>query len=241
MSSEHAAEQLRSPHVSTMPSRDLSAGANSGDDGSADPQLSAALSAYDSGIGGSADVVDVLSNCRLLVPVVAVADSVGESADGLPTDMSSHLATVLTTGRDGRRGLLAFSSTETMRAWNPSARPVPVPTRRAAESALADGADALVIDLAGPVTFSVDAADLRALASGWRPVNDGQGGTAWAVAVGLAGPGPGDADEDGPQTAPLAVVRDVPGSAPVRLVRTRAGAARRLAAGVVSAVKRRIR
>ncbi|MGH8826476.1 MAG: hypothetical protein ACRDVZ_02530, partial [Jiangellaceae bacterium] len=48
--------------------------------------------------------------------------------------------------------------------------PVPTMTRNAAEAALADGADALVVDLAGPVVFSIEAADLRSLASGWRPL-----------------------------------------------------------------------
>jgi hypothetical protein len=165
------------------------------DDGSAAPGVAAALSAYASGVGGPADVIAALSAGRLLVPVVAVLDEA--DADG--SEKASHMATVLTTGKDGRRGLLAFTSTESMRTWNPSARPLPVPTRRAAESALADGADALVVDIAGPVMFSVDAAELRALSSGWRPVSDEHGGAAWAVAVGLAGPGerPADQPEDG--------------------------------------------
>ncbi|WP_166355313.1 SseB family protein [Phytoactinopolyspora limicola] len=144
------------------------------DDGSADPNLAAALSAYESGEGGPADVLAALAGGRVLVPVVAAADA-GESepepeADGVD-DVPHHqtnMATASTIGRDGRRGLLAFTSVDSMRRWNPDARPVPVPTRAAAEAALADGADALVIDLAGPVLFSVDAAGLRALASGWR-------------------------------------------------------------------------
>jgi hypothetical protein len=159
----------------------------SGDDGSPEPRVAAALNAYANGNGGSADVLAALAAGRLLVPVVAVLDEAGESAHGQRVDKASHMATVSTTGRDGRRGLLAFTSAAAMRLWNPAARPVPVATRRAAESALADGAAALVIDLAGPVTFSVDAGELRALAAGWRPVGEEQGGTTWAVAVGLAG------------------------------------------------------
>lgn len=183
------------------------------DDGSAAPEVAAALSAYSTGAGGPADVIAALSAGRLLVPVVAVLDEADE--DG--SDKASHMATVLTTGKDGRRGLLAFTSTESMRVWNASARPVPVPTRSAAESALADGADALVVDIAGPVMFSVDTAELRALSSGWRPVSDEHGGAAWAVAVGLAGPAEqanpethdgadaganGQAPNDAPRTAP---------------------------------------
>lgn len=181
---------IRSRPVSSQPDRQIGQPAFSGDDGSADPRLRAALVAYTDGTGGSADVLAALAAGRLLIPVVAVLDEAEETPEGLRVDKSSHMATVSTTGRDGRRGLLAFTSTETMRRWNAAARPVPVTCRRAAESALADGADALVIDLAGPVTFSVDAGELRALAAGWRPVSDEHGGTSWAVAVGLTGSQP---------------------------------------------------
>ncbi|NDL57329.1 SseB family protein [Phytoactinopolyspora mesophila] len=145
-----------------------------GDDGSADPSLAAALSAYESGEGGPADVLAALAGGRVLVPVVASADEMGDDV-AVPTgavrgEKSSSMATVSMIGRDGRRGLLVFTSLESLHRWNPDARPVPVPTRAAAEAALADGADALVIDVAGPVLFSVDATGLRALASGWRSV-----------------------------------------------------------------------
>ena len=173
--------------MSSLPDRALGTPGFQTDDGSADPKVLAALDAYANGLGGSADVLAALAGGRLLVPVVAVLDEAGESAGGVRVDKASHMATVSTTGRDGRRGQLAFTCAAAMRRWNPTARPVPVTTRRAAEAALADGAEALVIDLAGPVTFSVDAGELRALASGWRPVAVEHGGAAWAVAVGLAG------------------------------------------------------
>ncbi len=147
------------------------------DDGSADPRVLEALSAYELGKGGSADVLAALVAGRVLVPVVPMPDHEADGA-ALSAELGSpradaneaHMATVMTTGRDGRRGLLAFTSLDTLRQWNPEARPSPVPTRSAAEAALADGADALVIDLAGPVVFSVDARDLRSLAAGWRPL-----------------------------------------------------------------------
>ncbi|MFW6090949.1 MAG: SseB family protein [Actinomycetota bacterium] len=175
--------------MSLQPDRALGSPEFGHDDGSPDPGVTAALSAYAHGDGGSADVLNALAAGRLLVPVVAVAET-GET-DEMPPDgarraKTSHMASVSTVGRDGRRGLLAFTSVETMRTWNPAARPVPVTSRRAAEAALADGADALVIDLAGPVTFAVDAGELRALAAGWRPLGEEHGGTTWAVAVGLA-------------------------------------------------------
>lgn len=109
-------------------------------------------------------MLEALAATRLLVPVVAVLDEQDESG----AEKSSHMATVSTISRSGRRGLLAFTSADAMTAWDPEARPVPVATRAAAEAALVDKSDAMVIDLAGPVTFAVDAADLRSLASGWR-------------------------------------------------------------------------
>ncbi|MGH8824002.1 MAG: SseB family protein [Jiangellaceae bacterium] len=127
--------------------------------------MTAALAAYDGGTSSSADVVAALAAGRLLVAVVAVLDEAGGS-DGIRTDKASHMATVTTTGRDGRRGLLAFTCLDSMRRWNPDARPVPVPTRGVAQAALAEGADAVVVDLAGPVVFAIDTEDLRVLASG---------------------------------------------------------------------------
>ncbi len=147
------------------PHRPLPPPAFPDDDGRPDPRVAAALAAFDCGEGGAADVLAALAAGRLLVPVVAVLDEMSDGAE-----KASHMATVTTMGRDGRRGLLAFTCTEAMTRWNPEARPAPVPTRTAAEVALAERADALVIDLAGPVVFTVDAPDLRSLAAGWRPL-----------------------------------------------------------------------
>nr|WP_246402264.1 SseB family protein [Jiangella mangrovi] len=157
---------LWSRPVSAAPRRSVPSTPFGDDDGTADPRIVAALAAYDRGEGGSADVLAALAAGRLLIPVVAVAESV----DATGAEKETAMAAVLTTGRDGRRGLLAFTCVESLQRWNASARPTPVPTRSAAEAALADGAEALVIDLAGPVTFAVDAPDLRSLASGWRPL-----------------------------------------------------------------------
>lgn len=210
--------------MSLQPYRALGSPGFGHDDGSPDPQVTTALTAYARGDGGSADVLNALAAGRLLVPVVAVTGAEEAPADG--AEKTSHMASVSTIGRDGRRGLLAFTSAETMRTWNPAARPVPVTSRRAAEAALADGADALVIDLAGPVTFAVDAGELRALAAGWRPLGEEHGGTTWAVAVGLAGEQPSAEDPGGVATRSPGVLRGGRLRAAVRLV-MRAGRAQR--------------
>jgi hypothetical protein len=160
-------------------SRDLAAPAYPEDDGSAPQAVSAALAAYDADPGTGPAALAALQDSRLLVPVVATLGEVEHDEDGLAHDKSSDMAAVLVTGRDGRRALLAFTSTASMQGWNPDARPVSVPTRHAARAALQDGADALVVDLAGPVLFAVEGEDLRDLAGGLvlRELADGWGWT----------------------------------------------------------------
>lgn len=138
------------------------------DTGEASPLLERALAAYADAVDRYPDVLAALGGARLLVPVVAVLGEVETGPDGLARDKTSDMATVLLTGADGRRALLAFSCTEALAAWNPDGRPVPVPTRTAALSAVQEGADALLLDVAGPVTVVVEGADLRALAAGHR-------------------------------------------------------------------------
>jgi hypothetical protein len=149
-----------------------------GDTGEAPEQLTEALAAYAADRGRYAEALAALCSTRLLVPVVAVLGEMEVDAAGLAHDKSSDMATVLLTGRDGRRALLAFTGTDPLRTWNPEARPVPVTARLAAQSALQDGADALVVDVAGPVTLAVEGEDLRALAAGWTPGRVGNR-TAW--------------------------------------------------------------
>ena len=65
------------------------------------------------------------------------------------------MATVLVRGSDDRLALLAFTGLDALQRWDPEARPVPVPARTAALAALQDGAEALLIDAAGPVRYLV--------------------------------------------------------------------------------------
>jgi hypothetical protein len=88
------------------------------------------------------------------------------------------------TGRDGRNALLAFTGTAGLAQWDPESRPVPVTARRAAQAALQDDAAALLVDVAGPVMFVVEADDLHALAAGHRLVRLEDGRWAWASSPG---------------------------------------------------------
>jgi type III secretion system (T3SS) SseB-like protein len=138
------------------------------DTGEASPLLAQALASYAADDARYADVLAALGTARLLVPVVAVLGEVEVDDAGLARDKTSDMATVLLRGADGRMALLAFSSTETLAAWNADGRPVPVTARTAAQSALQEKAQALLIDVAGPVTVAVEGDDLAALAAGWR-------------------------------------------------------------------------
>ncbi len=137
------------------------------DDGSADAALTAALEAYAAEPDRRhAATLAVLQHTRLLVPVVAVLGEVEHDEQGRARDKTSDMATVLMRGQDGRTALLAFTGERSLRGWDPQARPVPVPAVKAAQAAVQDGADAIVVDVAGPVLFVVEGEDLRALAGG---------------------------------------------------------------------------
>ena len=74
--------------------------------------------------------------------------------------------------------LLGFTGTAPLQAWQADARPVPVSLRDAAQAAVHDGADALVLDLAGPVPFAIEGDDLQKVAEGWQLATVGPR-TAW--------------------------------------------------------------
>lgn len=139
------------------------------DDGSVDPQVHHALTTSEDLF----TVVNALVGTRLLVPVVAVLDEVEASEAGIESEKDSHMASVTLINSDGRRGLLAFTSIDSLRTWNPDARPVPVPARSAAQAAIQE-ADALLIDIAGPGTWAIEGPGLFALADGreWLPPID---------------------------------------------------------------------
>lgn len=145
------------------------------DAGAVDPLVAGVLVEHASGAASSGRVLSLLQDARLLVPVVAILGEVELDEQGLAHDKSSDMAAVLVQAADGSSGLLAFTSTETMARWDPQARPVPVTAATAATAAVQDGAEALLVDLAGPASYVVDGEDLTRLAAGWRLVALGEG------------------------------------------------------------------
>src|SRR5262245_7009383 len=141
-----------------------------GDEGAADPVLAAALTSYGAAPGDperNLAAFRAVRNSRLLVPVVAVLGDVEVDAAGLAREKTSDMATVLLTGQDGRRALLAFTGLASLTAWRADARPVPCSAVDAARSAVQEGADALLLDVAGPTPYAVEGDLLQGLARGW--------------------------------------------------------------------------
>ncbi|HEY2832368.1 MAG TPA: SseB family protein [Sporichthyaceae bacterium] len=141
-----------------------------GDDtGDADPALRAALEAW-AATEDAGPLRAALLDARVLVPVVAIAAEPDEAGGEKSTD----IAVITLRGEDGRTALPAFGSLASLAAWHAPARPLPITAVRAAQAALFENADLLVLDPAGPVTFPVEGRALRALAEGRVPVPPGR-------------------------------------------------------------------
>lgn len=150
------------------------------DDGRVDPAVEEALASYAVDPDTRyAPTLAAVQHSRLLVPVVAVLGETETDDAGLAHDKTSDMATVLMRGQDGRTALLAFTGSGPLGRWQADARPVPVTAAQAAQAARQDAADAMVLDVAGPVLFVIEGDDLEALAAGYDLVQV-SGRYAWA-------------------------------------------------------------
>jgi hypothetical protein len=136
-----------------------------GDTGAADPAVTAALAAYAAGEATEHAVLTAVASSRLLVPVVAVL----AEADSGGTEKETEMALPTLIGADGRKAVIAFTSTGTVTRWRADARPVPVPASGLWPAVAAERADAVVVDVAGPVPLVIEGARLAALADGAPP------------------------------------------------------------------------
>jgi hypothetical protein len=136
------------------------------DDGSADARLVEAVLRFRARELGMPDVVAALGTARLLVPLVTDRGDEGIGAHGQLVDKTQELALVTVAGPDGRTVLPVFSSVDSMRVWNPGARPVPVTAPQAALAAAADDLGALVLDPGSPTEFALRRTAFESLATG---------------------------------------------------------------------------
>lgn len=136
--------------------RSLAAPQFAGDDGLASPSVRHLLAAGPDPLV----VARALREVRLLASVVAVLDEADEAGG----DKDSHMAVVSMLNERGEKGLLAFTGTDSLAAWDPQARPVPSLGRDVARAALDDGSAAVVVDVAGPASVVVAGPALQVLA-----------------------------------------------------------------------------
>ena len=180
-----------------------------GDTGGADPAVTAVLAAYAAGAATEHAVLTAVAASRLLVPVVAVLAEANADATvpdvpapgpfGPRSEKETEMALPTLIGNDGRKAVIAFTGTESVRRWRADARPVPVPAARLWPAVAAEQADAVVIDVAGPVPLVVEGARLRALANGAPPPLPHEDPDIRAQVAAVAGGfslGPGGPDAD---------------------------------------------
>jgi SseB protein N-terminal domain len=146
--------------------RELSSSGFETDTGAADSALVAALARS----GDDLAVMRAVEAARLVVPVVAEPVEVDSSA-GRAVDSQVDMAAVTLVAPDGQRALPVFTGTEALVSWDPDARPVPVTPSRAAQAAVSERCDVIVIDVAGPVTRVLRPSMVWALAQKrpWEP------------------------------------------------------------------------
>lgn len=141
------------------------------DDGSAPPELVAAIARFQAGAAGEADVVAAFRTSRLLIPLLAELGEAGLTPDGARIDKRQELSIVTVQGPDGRTVLPVFSSVAAMTAWNTKARPVPATGPRVAVAAVSEGTDIVVLDPTSPTEFALRRPALWAIAQerAWVP------------------------------------------------------------------------
>lgn len=113
-----------------------------GDVGEADVDLVAALDDPQD----ETALMHAVAKARLLIPIVAAASGTDDSG-GPMAEKSTDMAAVTLISPDGQRALPVFSSLATLSAWNPSARPSPVTSSRAAQAAVSERCDVMLLDL----------------------------------------------------------------------------------------------
>ena len=136
--------------------------------------MTAALAAYAAGQASEHAALTAIAAARLLVPVVAVPADPADPADAADaaekeTEKETEMALPTLIGNDGRKAVIAFTGTETITRWRADARPVPVPAAQLWPAVAAEHADAVVIDVAGPVPLVIEGARLASLAGGAPP------------------------------------------------------------------------
>jgi hypothetical protein len=151
--------------------RAFEANGHADDDGSAPPELLAALARYRDRESGEEAVVDAIRTSRLLIPLLTELGDSGHTASGLLVDKTQELSIITVAGPDGRTVLPVFTSAAAMAAWNAEARPVPADGIRIALAAAQENTDLVVLDPTATTEYVVRRPALWAIAQSqpWTP------------------------------------------------------------------------
>lgn len=141
------------------------------DDGSANPQLIAALAEFRANPADPREVFRAFAASRLLIPLLADLGESGEGAHGQTVDKSADLSIVTVQTPDGQTGLPVFSSVAAMSVWNKTARPVPADAVRVAMAAASEGNTRIVLDPGSETEFVFRRPAIKAIAmqQDWVP------------------------------------------------------------------------
>lgn len=141
------------------------------DDGSAPAALMAAIAEFRAGNLGPQAVIDAFRSSRVLIPLLADLGDAELGAHGQLVEKSADLSIVTVQGPDGQTVLPVFSSVQTLQAWNPTARPVPVEPVKAALAAASEQTNRIVLDPGSESEFVIRRPAIEAIAKGvvWLP------------------------------------------------------------------------
>ena len=118
-----------------------------GDQGEADIGLIAALDDPED----ETALMRAVAHARLLVPIVAAPSELHDSGELMleksGVNSATDMAVVTLTSPDGHRALPVFSSLAELSAWDTAARPSPVTSARAAQAAVSERCDVMLLDL----------------------------------------------------------------------------------------------
>ncbi len=159
------------------------------DRGEADPDLRAALAAAYDDEDSYAQAVASLCVARLILPTVPAPPDAepGRSTDDdheHPDDAPERpgrpeMAAVLLHSASGGKGVLVFTGYDALRAWRTDAHPVRCVLDDVAATVHETGADAIVVDVAGPHPVVIEGPLVDELAAGHRLVELPDGGFGW--------------------------------------------------------------
>ena len=144
-----------------------------GDRGEADSNLVAALDDPQDETG----LMYAVAHARLLVPIVAAPSEVDDSSELIvekfALNSATDMAVVTLTSPDGQRALPVFSSLAALSAWDAAARPSPVTSSRAAQAAVYERCDVMLLDLGSGHEFVLRPSMVWALAQQreWLPAH----------------------------------------------------------------------